>query len=102
MTSNGVLTGTAAALGSISGTAGKKVLIKVVTSGAETVSVTGIISGTTVSSKIMFFSLATHAVHSSADMDDGTYYLENCYTESLIFTGSAASDTKTVTYKIID
>lgn len=101
-TNHGVYTGTAAALGTVTGTIGRAIVFKVVTSGTETVSVTGNIHSTTVSSKIMCYSLATGALHSSADMDDGTYYIPECYTENLIFLGSAASDTKTVSYLMHD
>lgn len=99
---NGVLTGTAAALGSVTGVAGKGIIIKVVTSGTETISVTGLISGTTASAAMMFKNLATAVAHSGTAMDDGTYYLEKIYTDTLIFTGSGSSDTKTVTYRIVD
>lgn len=99
-TTTGVFTGTAAALGTITGTVGKRIVFKVITSGTETVSVTGLINGTTASSKYMCYSVATGALHSSADMDDGTYYIPFVHTETLIFLGSSTSDTKTVTYML--
>jgi len=98
----GVFAGTAAALGTVTGTRGRSVCFKVVTSGSETVSITGLINGTTVSSQIMCKSLLTGALHSSVNMDDGTYYLEKVYTDNLIFLGSSTSDTKTVTYLFVD
>jgi len=97
------LTGTITALGSITNTRGKKVLIKVVTSGTETVSVAGIVDGTvSTTGKILFYSILTGALHSTADMDDGTFYIPMCYTETLVFTGSSTSDTKTVTIVVFD
>ena len=99
---SGVFTGTAAALGTITGTLGRSVVFKVVTSSTETVSVTGTIKGAAVSSQIMCYSLATGALHSSVSMDDGTYYIPQIYTDDLIFLGSGASDTKTVTFLIGD
>lgn len=101
-TSSGVFSGTAAALGTVEGVLGRTVVVKIVTSGTETVSVTGMISGSTVSSKIMFYDLADGALHSSADMDDGTYFLPKCPVATLIFLGSASSDTKTVTWRWTD
>jgi hypothetical protein len=93
---------TAAALGTVNGVRGRKVLIKVVTSGVETVSVTGEVVPGATSSAIMFKSLATGVVHSGTAMDDGTYYLDFCMTDTLIFTGSGAADTKTVNVAILD
>lgn len=98
----GVFTGTAAALGTVTGSRARSIVFKVVTSGTETVSITGTIRSSTVSSKIMCYNLATGALHSSTDMDDGTYYLPAIYTDDLIFLGSGASDTKTVTFRIGD
>lgn len=99
---NGAFTGTAAALGTITGTQGRGIVFKVVTSGTETVSVAGLISEAVASSKYMCYSLLTGALHSSADMDDGTYFIPRIYTHDLTFTGSSTSDTKTVTYRMID
>lgn len=92
---------TAAALGTVNGTLGKRVSIKVVTSGAETVSCTGALKDA-VSAQVMFKSIATGALHSSVAMDDGSYYLDFCPVESLIFLGSGAADTKTVTVVVYD
>lgn len=99
---NGVFTGTAAALGTLTNVEGRGIVFKVVTSGTETVSITGLISATTSSSKIMCYSLLTGALHSTTDMDDGTYYLPVVFTTTLTFTGSSTSDTKTVTYRLVD
>lgn len=93
---------TAAALGTITGTLGKKVSIKVVTSGTETVSTTGALKDVATAGKIMWKAMLTGALHSSVDMDDGAYYLDSCPTESLVFLGSGASDTKTVTVVVYD
>ena len=98
----GVFTGTAAALGTVTGARARSIVFKVVTSGAETVSITGTIRGSTVSSQIMCYNLATGALHSSVNMDDGTYFLPLIFTDDLIFLGSAGSDTKTVTFRIGD
>ena len=99
---NGAFTGTAAALGTITGTTGRGIIFKVVTSGTETVSVAGLISGTVSSADYMCYNLATGALHSSVNMDDGTYYIPRIYTHDLTFTGSSTSDTKTVTYRLGD
>lgn len=101
-TKSGVLTGTAAALGTVGEVAGKSVVFKYTTNGSETVSVTGQISGSTVSAKIMFFDLNTGALHTDDDMAAGTYFLPVCPTGTLIFLGSGTSDTKTVTWRWTD
>lgn len=95
------LTGTAAALGSATSLGNaKRIVFKIVTSGTETVSVTGLISGTTYTDKLRAINLNTGAVHSTADMDDGSYMIDNLAFEQLKFTGSSTSDTKTVTYRV--
>src|ERR1700675_4244897 len=91
---------TAAALGTITGTLGRSIVFNVITSTSETVSITGTVKASAVSSKIMCYSLATGALHSSADMDNGTYYIPQIFTDSLIFLGSGTSDDKTVTWLI--
>jgi hypothetical protein len=93
---------TAAALGTVNGVRGRKAIIKIVTSGVETVSVTGEVVPGQASSQIMWKSLATGALHSSVSMDDGTYYLDFVYTDTLVFLGSGAADTKTVHIAIFD
>lgn len=94
---------TAAALGTLTGVRGRGVVFKVVTSGTETVSVSGVVAGTTATTgSIMAYNIATGALHSSVAMDDGTFYIPKIYTNSLTFTGSGSSDTKTVTYSFVD
>jgi hypothetical protein len=94
---------TAAALGTINGVRGKRVTVKIVTSGVETVSVTGQVApGVASTGKIMFYSLVTGALHSTVDMDDGTFYLPRCMVDTLVFLGSGAADTKTVVVNISD
>lgn len=103
LVSQGVLTGTAAALGTVSGLRNaKRVIFKIVTSGTETVSVTGLINTVTsvsTGSKIRAYNLNTGALAASSDMDDGDYLIDNLCFDSLTFTGSSTSDTKTVTYR---
>lgn len=99
---HGTFTGTAAAMGTINGTSGRNIVIKITVGGAETVSITGAIHSTTVSGKIMLKSLLTGALHSTVDMASGTYFIENCPVDSLIFLGSAAVETKTVEYSFYD
>lgn len=98
----GTLTGTAAALGSVTNLGqAKRIIFKIVTSGTETVSVTGLLDGTTYTgSKLRAINLNTGAVHSSADMDDGDYLIDNLAFDQLKFTGSSTSDTKTVVYRV--
>ncbi len=99
----GSMTGTAAALGTIQGCRGKGVIFKYVTNGSETVSVTGIVGGAVASTgKIMCYALITGALHSTVDMAAATYYVPYCYTDNLIVTASGSSDTKTVTYCVMD
>ncbi len=94
--------GTAAAIGTIGNTAGKAVVFKVTAGGAETVSVTGSIVGSVVSSKIMCYSLLTGVLHSTVDMASGTYFIPQITTGNLIFLGSAATEVKTVDFLLSD
>lgn len=96
---SGVITGTAAALGEITiDPSVTSVILKITTSGTETVSVTGLLDVSTYTNDIMFFNLATGAVHSATAIQDITVYLDPKGLRSLKFTGSGSSDTKTVTY----
>jgi hypothetical protein len=97
---SGAFSGTAAAVGTVGNTAGKAIVFRVVTSGAETVSITGLIAGSVVTDKIMCYSLVTGALHSTVDMADGVYYIPQVVAGSLIFLGSGAADTKTITFLV--
>ena len=99
----GAFTGTAAALGTVTNTAGRSIIFKYTTNGAETVSLSGIVAAAVASTgKIMCYSLATGALHSTVDMVAGTYYIPVIYTDTLVFTGSSTSDAKVITYRFLD
>jgi len=101
-TMTGKFSGTAVALGTIKDTAGKTVLLKITAGGAETVSVTGSVAGSAVSSKIVCYSLLTGALHSTVDMGSGSYYIVNCPTGNLMLLGSAAVEAKVVDFIVTE
>jgi len=92
------LSGTAAALGKITGVRGKSVAFNYTSSGTETVSVTGILTGSiTTTNKLRFIDTLTQAAFASGDMTkDGCYKMENCPFDELVFLASGSSDAKVV------
>lgn len=97
-----VFTGTAAALGTVTGARARSIIFKYVTSGSETVSITGTIKDGTASSKIRCYDINTGALATSSDHAAGTYFIPLIFTDDLIFLASGSSDTKTVTLRIGD
>jgi len=98
----GKFSGTAAALGTVGNTAGKAIVFQITAGGAETVSVTGLISNGVASSKILCYDLLDGALHSTVDMASGTYFIPQIFTANLIFLGSAAVESKVVDFILSD
>lgn len=98
---HGTVTGTAAAILSITGTSGVDTVCFVISGlTAETISVTGTVRASVVTAKLRPFNLNTGTLEATdSDLGNGSYMLLDCNFESLVFTKSSTSENATITYR---